>query len=127
MSSGNYNPDTLAIRWETPYQQAHEWAHVEQQFRRTWAWRLRECWTGIPFFERVANLAVEWEASRIAKREMKACGIWTDDDATEAFIGVLSYVLSLPSERLLRKILPSIVESQIAPIETRNIETKTYI
>lgn len=105
MRSGQFNPDTLEIRWETPYQQAHEWAHVEQQIIGTWAWRLREQWMGVPFLERLANLSVEWEAFRMAKREMQACGIWSDADVREAFAGLFSYLLSLLSERLLKLIL----------------------
>jgi len=119
MKTASYHPDRLEIEWATPYQQAHEWAHVEQHARCTLAWRLRARWCGTPFVERVANLAVEWQAARMAKREMEACGIWTEDDAREAFAGLLSYALSLLSEKLREIILPSLFESQTAHSATR--------
>lgn len=124
MSSGSYDPDTLEIRWATPYAQAHEWAHVEQRVRRTLAWRWRDRWTGRPLLERVANLAVECEAAWLACREMRACGIWTEEDAQEARAGLLSYLLSLLSKRLLKLILPTVCDSQTAADETRNIDTR---
>lgn len=95
-----FNPDTLEIQWETPYQQAHEWAHVEQMILRTWSWRLRERWMSILFFERLANLAVELEASRIAKRDLGEA--WTDDDSRESLLGLLSYAISLVNPNLLK-------------------------
>lgn len=100
-----FNPDTLEIQWATPYQQAHEWAHLEQMILRTWTWRLRERWMG-RLFERVANLAVELEASRMAKRDLGAA--WTQDDADEARLALVSYVLSIVNPKLLQKLfLPS--------------------
>jgi hypothetical protein len=83
------------VRGITAYQDFHEWAHAEQHFRNTLMWRLRAAWLPVPVLGRVATLAVECEAAWMARRAMRACGIWWQGDGREAAQGLGGYLLSL--------------------------------
>lgn len=97
-SRPQFNPATLFISGVTTvYEEFHEAAHLEQCTRRTLAWRARETfahhhwlrWTGLGL---LVALATEWEALLIARRDLKACGLWDDAVKSEAANAFGTYV-----------------------------------
>lgn len=94
--SPHYDPLTLRLELGgTAYEDAHEWAHVEQHARQTVAWRLWWVSLRIPVLCRLAVLMVEIEAAAKATREMVQCGIWEVRDGIEAIGCLFAYLRSL--------------------------------
>lgn len=85
-----YDPLRVTICATTPYEHAHEWAHVEQEARRTLVWRLWQFARATPAWP-LPCLLLEAEAALIARREMRACRIWEPRDRWEALGAILTY------------------------------------
>lgn len=79
----------------SPYQQAHEQAHAEQQRRETRCWRWHARMMHTPYLCRLTRLLLEAEATGIALAAMRWLGTWTYAAEQEARRGVRSYVGSL--------------------------------
>lgn len=109
-STGLYDPHRGTIAHGTAYQQAHEYAHQEQHARNGLLWRARMALRSVPFIGRLLTVAVEIQASVMARAEMQAAHIWTEADAQEARDGLLSSLLSLTI--FGRFYLPNTINSQ---------------
>lgn len=95
-SSAHFDPWRLRLdRGRSVYEEFHEWAHVEQCVRQTWLWR---SWARLwrwPVLGRVCQAAVEIEAALMARRDLRACGIWRREDARQAVAGIAAYLRAL--------------------------------
>lgn len=85
-----YDPLRVEIVAATPYEHAHEWAHVEQEARRTLIWRLWTAARKTPLWPFPCFL-LELQAAIMARRAMRHCGIWEPDDRWEALGALLTY------------------------------------
>lgn len=108
-STGIYDPHRGIVAYGTAYQQAHEFAHQEQQARNGPLWMARAALCSVPAIGRLLTAAVEIQAARMARAEMRASGIWTDIDACEAKRGIQQSLLLLIDMRFL---LPTSWQSQ---------------
>lgn len=103
-SSARYDPVTFqVIGANTPYEEFHENAHLEQHMRHTLPWRLREAFVARPWLRwtglgSLAACICELEALLIARGEMKACHLWHPNDRKEAVRAFASYLWHMVSE-----------------------------
>ena len=82
----------------TPYELAHERAHEWQDRAQTRLWRLDHYCYCVPYVGRLARLAVEWQASRMALEALRQTGFSCEAMRTarrEARAGLWSYVRAL--------------------------------
>lgn len=94
-----YDPGTRKIhlcRNAPPYVAVHEWAHARQHRTLTLAYRLWEVTCAIPWARRLTRLLVEMEADRMARAEMRRCGIWDDDARQISRMVLWNYARWLP-------------------------------
>lgn len=87
-----YDPQTGKIRFiVTPYEAAHEWAHVAQQCETGWLWKLHERARTVPFLGRVVLLLLELDAAGRALAELPPDA----EIAEEAAAGLFTYILAI--------------------------------
>ena len=92
--NAQYHPgEGIACRGETAYEAAHEWAHLDQEVRASWVWRLHAF--RFPFTGHFTLFLLELHASFLALRSMLCCGCLDQFDLYEAWRGLKSHAIML--------------------------------